>query len=301
MKIGVSLPSTVIGGDPGAQIAFAQAAEELGYDHLALYEHVVGINPATRPDWKGPYTSESCFHDPFVLMGFLAAHTKDIILTTHVLILAQRQTVLVARQAASVDLLSGGRLRLGVGIGWNPVEFTVLGEDFSTRGKRSLEQIEVLQALWRDEHVEYQGQWHTLPNVGLNPRPVQRPIPIWLGGHHDNVLRRIASHGDGWVILAYLPDEKGAAEIAKLRGMIAEAGRSADAVGLDAWVSMGGTAPEDWRAEVEGWRALGVTYLTVNTAFGRMHHTPIAEDTLDAHIDAVRRYREAVADLLEGA
>jgi probable F420-dependent oxidoreductase len=259
MKLGVSVPSTDIGGDPVVQKDFAQAVEAMGFDHLAAYDHVVGVSPEPQPDWAGPYTSRDCFHDPFALFGFLAAHTSNIGLSMHILIVAQRQTALVARQAASVDVLSGGRLRLGIGIGWNRAEFTVLGEDFGNRDTRSLEQIEVLQALWMKPHVRFEGRWHNLPDVGLNPMPVQRPIPIWLGGHHDNVLRRIASHGDGWIILAHKPDIKGATEVARLRNMVKEAGCSRDAVGIDAWVSMGGLTPEDWRTKIEDWKKLGIT------------------------------------------
>lgn len=300
MKLGVSLPSTVIGGAPEDQVTFARAAERIGFGHLAVYDHVVGIDPASRPDWKGPYTSEHGFHDPFVLLGFLAGQTDRIGLSPQVLILAQRQTALVARQAASVDLLSGGRLRLGVGIGWNPVEFTVLGQDFSTRGKRSLEQIEVLQALWTQPHVDFEGRWHQLPRVGLNPMPVQRPIPVWLGGHHDNVLGRIASRGDGWIILAYRPDDQGAAEIAKLYRMVEDAGRPRSAVGIDAWLSMGDdTGRDDWRAEIEAWRKLGASHATLNTAFRAFHHRPIGGQTIDAHLEAADRFYRAVEDLLD--
>lgn len=299
MKIGVGLPSTAIGPAKDDQIIFAQAAEGLGYDHLAVYDHVVGANPASRPDWTGAYTSEAAFHDPFVLLSYLAAHTSRIILTPQVLILAQRQTALVARQAASVDLLSDGRLRLGVGIGWNPVEFEVLGEDFSNRGVRSLEQIRVLKKLWTEDHVTFEGQWHSLPDVGLNPMPVQRPIPIWVGGSHKNQIRRIASDGDGWIPLAYQPDERGAGAIARLHRMIAEEGRKPEDVGIDAWVSMGDSNRDDWRAEVSAWRDLGATHVTLNTAFSQLHHRPIKSRDVNEHIDAITRYHDAVADLLE--
>src|SRR5262249_22258250 len=169
MKIGIALPQSQIGTDAAVVRDFAQTAEDIGYGHLAVYDHVVGINPSSRPDWEGPYTSQNAFHDPFALVGFLAGQTRHITLTTHILILPQRQTVLVARQAASVDVLSNGRMRLGIGIGWNPVEFTALGENFSNRGRRSHEQIRVLKALWTQPHVKLSGQWHELPDVGLNP------------------------------------------------------------------------------------------------------------------------------------
>ncbi len=307
MKIGVALPSTAIGTDPNVVRDYAQAAEEIGFDHLAVYDHVVGVNPDSYDDWSGPYTSKHSFHDPFALFGFLAGLTTKIILTPQVLILAQRQTVLVARQAASVDALSGGRLRLGVGIGWNPVEFTALGEDFSNRGQRSLEQIEVMQALWSNPHVKFSGQWHEIPDVGLNPMPVQRPIPVWLGGHHDNVLWRIAAVGDGWISLLYHPNEEAERQIARLREMVREAGRPEDAVGIDSWVSMaeaaadGSTAmttPDRWREEIDGWQKLGISHVTLNTAFNNRHHRPISGTSVDEHIGAIRQYHETVSDLL---
>jgi probable F420-dependent oxidoreductase len=297
MKLGVALPQTDIGSDPIVLKEFAQAAEALGYDHLAVYDHVVGANPASYPDWTGPYTSSHAFHDPFALFGFLAGQTERIILTTHVMILPQRQTALVARQAASVDLLSGGRLRLGVGIGWNKVEYTALGEEFGNRGRRSHEQIKLLKKLWSEDHVQFQSQWHVLPDVGLNPAPCQRPIPVWIGGHHENVLRRIASIGDGWIILAYRPDEEAARQIDRLRELVQAADRDVEDIGMDAWVSMGGLKPEDWREEVEGWKALGVSHITLNTAFERMHHQPISGNSLQDHLEAIRSYYETVSDL----
>lgn len=298
MKIGVSLPQMDIGTDPIIVRDFAQAAEEIGFDHLAVYDHVVGVNPTSYPDWSGPYTSDHAFHDPFALLGYLAGQTTHITLTTHILILPQRQTALVARQAASVDVLSAGRLRLGIGIGWNPVEFTTLGEDFGNRGRRSLEQIEVLKALWTHGHVKYLGEWHDLPDVGLNPPPIQRPIPVWLGGHHVNVLRRIASIGDGWIILAFQPDSEVEQKIGQLREFVRAAERPEDAIGIDAWVSMGEMTPDEWREEISRWRDLGISHVTLNTAFDRLHHRAIAGKSLSDHLRAIRQYHEAVSELL---
>ena len=298
MRIGVSPPQTDIGTEPAILRDFAQAAEEIGYAHLAVYDHVVGVNPQAHADWSGPYTSRHAFHDPFALFGYLAGQTEHIVLTTHILILPQRQTALVARQAASVDKLSGGRLRLGIGIGWNPIEFTVLGEDFRERGQRSEEQIRVLQELWSKDHVSFKGRWHDLPDVGLNPQPVQKPIPIWLGGHHDNVLRRIAAMGDGWIILAYQPDETAKAEIAKLHDMTLARGRRPEDIGIDAWVSMGGLAPQAWRDEIAAWKALGVSHVTLNTSFDVMHHKPISGTSFQDHLKAIRSYYDAVSDVV---
>jgi probable F420-dependent oxidoreductase len=298
MKIGVALPQTQIGTDAAVLRDFAQTAENIGYDHLAVYDHVVGVNPASRPDWKGAYTSQNAFHDPFALFGYLAGQTKRITLTTHILILPQRQTALVARQAASVDVLSGGRLRLGIGIGWNPVEFTTLGEDFRNRGRRSDEQIRILKALWSQPHVKLSGHWHKLPDVGLNPLPIQRPIPIWLGGHHENVLQRIAEMGDGWIILAHRADDKAAKAIVRLRQLVREADRPEASVGIDAWVSMGSSGPTQWREEIAQWRQLGITHVTLNTGFEQLHHKAISGTSLADHVSAIRRYHEAIIDLL---
>ena len=193
------------------------------------------------------------------------------------------QTALVAKQAASVDVLSGGRLRLGIGIGWNRVEYVGLGENFHDRGRRSEEQVAVMKALWADPHVTFKGAWHDIPDAGINPLPARRSIPVWFGGHADTVLRRIARLGDGWIILAYPHDEVAGREIGKLHGYAREVGRKEGDIGIDAWMSMGGRTPGEWRQEVEAWRRLGVTHITLNTAFERRHH---------AHVTAMRRFHE---------
>ena len=205
MKLGAVFPQTEIGADPGAVKAFAQAAESLGYDYVLAYDHVLGADTANRPDWRGGYRLEHAFHEPFVLFSYLAGVTERIGLATGVVILPQRQTALVAKQAAALDVLSGGRLRLGVGIGWNAVEYEALGQDFHNRGRRYEEQIAVLRLLWTQESVAFQGRWHSVPEAGINPLPVQRPIPIWMGGasgmgDDDRVLRRIARLADGWIL-----------------------------------------------------------------------------------------------------
>jgi probable F420-dependent oxidoreductase len=203
MKLGISLPLIDIQGEPATVRDFAQAAEALGYDHLGAPDHVLGVNVASRPDWGARNTSKDFFHDPFVMFGFLSACTKKIEFSTQVMILPQRQTALVAKQAASLDVLSGGRFRFGIGVGWNPVEYVGLNEDFHNRGKRSEEQIQVMRALWAEPHVTFKGQWHTIEDAGINPLPTRRKIPLWLGGHEDATLRRIAKWGDGWIMLAH--------------------------------------------------------------------------------------------------
>src|SRR4029077_5384434 len=219
MKLGVALPfiDVAVGGNPCAIREFAQTAEEIGYQDLAAPDHVLGVNVASRPDWGDRNTSADLFHDPFVLFGFLAACTRNIEFSTQVLILAQRQAVLVAKQAASLDVLCGGRFRLGVGVGWNPVEFVGLNENFRNRGRRSEEQVEVMNALWRDQHVVFKGKWHAIEDAGINPRPKKGKIPLWFGGHADVTLRRTAKWGDGWIMLAHAKGKEAEGEFDKLR------------------------------------------------------------------------------------
>lgn len=298
MQLGANLSLSDTGGDPGTVKAFAQAAEALGYDHLGAADHVLGANVASRPDWGARNTSDDLFHDPFVLFGFLASCTTRIGFSTQVLILAQRQAVLVAKQAASLDVLSGGRFRLGVGIGWNQVEFVGLNENFHDRGRRSEEQVQVMQKLWADPHVSFQGRWHTIEDAGINPQPANRRIPLWFGGHEDVTLRRTAQWGDGWIMLAHAPGDTALAEFAKLRRYTEEAGRDPAAMGLEVWVSVGAGTPDDWRREFEFWREAGVTHVCVNNSFGRYNHTRMEGRSLAQHIEALERYRDAVADLI---
>ncbi len=198
MRLGVVFPQTEIGADPGAIRAYVAAVAEAGYDHLLAYDHVVGADPAIHEGWRGPYDISSTFHEPFVLFGYLAAITT-LELVTGIIILPQRQTVLVAKQAAEVDLLTGGKLRLGVGIGWNAVEYEALGQDFSNRGKRLGEQITVMRRLWTEPSVSFTGDYATLTGAGIAPLPVQRPIPVWFGASSPPALRRAGTMGDGLV------------------------------------------------------------------------------------------------------
>jgi probable F420-dependent oxidoreductase len=298
MLLGVALPLGDIGGDAAATREFGQIAEAEGYDDLMCADHVLGVNVASRPDWGDRATSKDFFHDPFVLFGFLAGCTTRIGFSTQVLILPQRQTVLVAKQAASLDLLSGGRFRLGIGVGWNDVEFVGLNEDFHNRGRRSEEQIEVMLALWAAPHVSFQGKWHRIDDAGLNPRPPSGRVPIWFGGHVDVTLRRIAKWGDGWMMLAYPPGDAAIAEFDKLRHYTEAAGRDPASVGLEVWVSTAVGGEADWREEFRFWKKAGVTRVTLNSAYQRNHHRRIAGRTMADHVAALKRYRAAVADLL---
>lgn len=263
MKIGVVFPQTEFGNDPLAIRDYAQTAESLGYSHIIAYDHVVGANPNRPGGWHGPYTYDTPFHEPFALFSYMAAVTRVIQFAPGVIILPQRQTVLVAKQAAALDVLSGGRLRLGVGIGWNALEYTSLNEDFHNRGKRMEEQVEVMRLLWTKPLVTYQGRWHTLPDVGINPLPVQQPIPVWFGGGAEKALRRMALLGDGWMTNTRVPaDATPALDI--LNSTLAEAGRNRAQFGIEARLHYadGNTV---WKTALRDWLALDVTWFSVNT------------------------------------
>ena len=296
MRIGVIFPQTEIGTDPTAIRDFAQAVEALGYDHLEIYDHVLGANTAARPGWLG-YTMADMFHEILVLFGDLAACTNRIGLSTGILILPQRQTALVAKQAAEVDVLSRGRLRLGVGVGWNSVEYEALGMDFSRRGAIMQEQVAVLRALWTQESVTFHGRWHHIVEAGINPLPVQRPISIWMGGEADAVLKRVARLADGWIPGGGLqnqvtrhPRVDRAQQMEQMRVYLREAGRDPASLGIEGRISMAGGGPDEWRRAAEEWRALGATHLGITTMRAGFA-------TPQAHIDAVRRAHDALDDL----
>jgi len=298
MKIGVVYPQTELGGDPAAVRRIGKAVEDLGFDYLLAYDHVLGAEHADRtPPLPGPYTELDPFHDPFVMFGFLAGVTK-LGFSTGVLILAQRQAVLVAKQAASLDVLCDGRFRLGVGVGWNELEFVGLNENFRNRGRRSEEQVQVMQKLWADPHVEFIGKWHRIEDAGINPRPPSGRVPVWFGGHHELTLQRIAQYGDGWMMLAYPMGQQAVAEFDRLRRMVEAAGRDPHGIGLEVWVSTGAGDPQQWREEFRFWQRAGVTHVTVASTHGRGVHARIAGRTMQDHIAAITQYREAVADLL---
>src|SRR5262244_2812786 len=238
MRFGVVFPQTEIGTDPAVIREFAQTAETLGYQHILAYDHVIGANPATRPGWRPPYTHKDSFHEPFVLFSYLAGLTKTIELVTGIIILPQRQTILVAKQAASLDVLSRGRLRLGIGIGWNPVEYEALGENFKNRGRRSEEQVEVMRKLWTQGLITFQGNWHKITDAGLNPLPIQQPIPIWFGGTDDRALRRLARLGDGW-FPQLRPNDKCRAALESIKDYAREAGRDPSAIGIEGRIKFG--------------------------------------------------------------
>ncbi len=294
MEIGVIFPQTEIEPDVVAIRDFAQAAQDMGYSYLFIADHVLGAD-ASAYDHPlfGMYNHESVVHESLTTMGYLAAVAPGMGLMSGILILPQRQTALVAKQAAEIDVLCGGRLRLGIGVGWNFVEYEALGMNFQDRGARSAEQIEVMRQLWTNESVDFHGKWHDITHAGINPLPVQRPIPVWLGVGSpaapippDVALRRVARIADGWCP-NFDPDEAGYALQEKVHGYMAEYGRNPSELGLDGRLKTAGNSPEDWVEEVADWRKMGASHLSIENRRAGLK-------TADDHIEMMRRFKEAV-------
>ena len=286
MELGAVFPQSEIGNDPVVIRDFVQGVESMGFTHLLIYDHVLGADPNRPGGWNGPYDKDTPFHEPFVTFGYLAAVTETIELVTAVLILPQRQTALVAKQAAEVDVLSGGRLRLGIGTGWNTIEYEALGENFHDRGRRQEEQVALMRELWSNETISYEGRWHRVSAAGINPRP-QRRIPIWFGGGHPAVLRRAARIGDGWLPLMG-PNDQGKATLETLRTHLEEAGRDPAAFGIQAQAQVRGGNPDRWSRHADAWRELGATHLAIATMNAGLA-TPAD------HLKAIEQWREAIA------
>jgi len=282
MKIGLVYPQTEYGSDPSAIKDYAQNAEELGFNHILTYEHVLGANPTRESTFEGPYTCEDPFLSPFLLFSYMAAVTQRLEFTTGILILPQRQTALVAKQAATLDVLSNGRLRLGIGVGWNEVEFQALGEDFHVRGQRVEEQIQLLRLLWTQPLVEFEGRWDNIPDAGVNPLPVQRPIPIWIGGWAEPVLKRVAKLSDGWMPMVKNIQEAHVI-LKKIDRYLAQAGRTRDDIGIEARISYADGNPESWIKSLKDWASLGATHVSINTM-------NCGFNTPGEHLDAVRKF-----------
>lgn len=281
MQLGVTFPQNEIGTDPKAIRAYALAVQDAGYSHILVYDHVVSAGPSHG----GNNYSSQLFHEPFVLFGYLAALTQ-MELVSGIIILPQRQTALVAKQAAEVDILTGGKFRLGIGVGWNELEYEALGMPFQKRGKIVDEQITILRRLWSESAVTFQSTYHTLPDVGLNPMPVQRPIPIWMGGHSDAMLRRTARFGNGWLPLGK-PDQQMQQMIERLRQYTQEAGRDFATLGIEARINASDGQLDEWVRQSEAWHALGATHISLNTMNAGFA-------TVQQHIDALRMYKEAM-------
>ncbi len=286
MKIGVVYPQTEYSNDPKAIRDYAQTVEDLGFNHILAYDHVLGANPERSDRLNGPYTHESAFQEPLLLFSFMAALTQKLEFTTGIIILPQRQTALFAKQAATLDVLSGGRTRLGVALGWNHVEYTALNEDFHNRGQRIEEQVQVLQALWTQPLVNFYGRWHTIPDAGINPLPVQRPIPIWFGGHAEPVLKRVAQMGDGW-----MPNYRRTADaqeaLERLDQLLEAAGRSRADIGIEARLKYGDGDIQRWDTILQEWREAGATHMSINT-MGAGLNSP------QAHLTALQRFAENI-------
>ena len=293
MKTGVVFPQTEIGADPVAVRDYVQAVEALGYAHMMAYDHVLGADTNQHANWEGSYTSESMFHEPFVLFGYLAGVTTTLELVTAVLILSQRQTALVAKQAAEVDLLTGGRLRLGVGVGWNHVEYEALNQDFSNRGRRYAEQIPLLREFWTNDVVGFDGKYHKVDHAGVNPLPVQRPIPIWMGAGAranpvptDRVLRRVASLADGW-FPQMQPGDDAKFTVERLQTFLSEVGRESSSMGMEPRINLADGNPEIWQAHANAWQSMGATHVSINTMRAGLNSP-------QDHIDAIQKFKEVI-------
>jgi probable F420-dependent oxidoreductase len=287
MRWGVVFPQTEIGPDPSAVRAYAQAVQDMGFAHLLVYDHVLGADPTAHAPWPpNAYTCHSLFHEPMVLFGYLAAIAPRLELVTSVIILPQRETALVAKQGAEVDILTGGKFRMGIGIGWNAVEYEALGTNFRNRGRRFEEQIEVLRRLWTEPVLSFDGRYHKITAAGLNPMPVQRPIPLWIGASAEPAIKRAAELADGF--FPQRPLEGGwEVTMHKLRGWVAAAGRDFASYGIERRIDIATGTPDDWRAAAEEWQALGATHLSFNTMNGNL-------GAVDAHIERLRQARAAL-------
>jgi probable F420-dependent oxidoreductase len=288
MQIGAIFPHIQMGSDPAVIRDYAQAAEALGYSHIQTYEHVLGADPERPGGWSGIFDLNSSFLEPMVLFTFMAAVTTRIGFLPAIIILPQRQTVLVAKQAATLDRLSGGRLRSGVGIGWNELEYEALDQNFKDRGRRVDEQVDVLRKLWTQRSLDYEGRWHRINRAGIWPLPVQQPIPVWVGGHSDYGLKRAARIGDGWVssggTVPVLVDL-----VERLRVHVKAAGRSVEDFGVELRIPYGDGNPDTWQEGVNTFRDLKIDYMCFDPAGGGQLKSP-AE-----YIDGLRRFKESVS------
>ena len=292
MNLGVVLPTVELGPGPAVLREYAQRAQELGYTHLVVQDHVLGVDPAVHVGWDRPYTNKTLTPDPFIQSAFLTTAVPGMELVTGVVVLSQRQSALVAKQAAEVDILTGGRFRLGVGIGWNKIEYDALGADFHTRGARSEEQVELMRALWTQPSVTFEGRWHHIDAAGINPMPVQRPIPVWFGGASDAVLRRTARMGDGWITSPQVQTRPENREMLdRLYGFAEEIGRDPASIGIEGRVELTDHRSDDAVLDAfRWWRELGVDIVTLSTR-------AVGLDSPQEQLDALKRYKD-IADTL---
>ena len=288
INLGVQFPTEELGIDAGAIRDFIQGAEALGYGHVVAGEHVVGSDPASKAGRETRYTNEALFHEPLTLFAYLAACTKEMLLISTVLILPMRQTVLVAKQAAEVDCLSGGRLRLGIGVGRNPIEYEALRQDFHTRGRRVEEQVALLRELWTKPVVTFEGRWEKITEAGLNPLPVQRPIPIWFGGTTEAVLKRTARLADGWIPTGAMGTGNFDDSLAQMHGYLRDAGREPSALAIAGRADAGKGTPDEWRKTYADWQRWGATTLAVDVSAPGV-------TTPEQMLNTLRQYKEAIS------
>ena len=285
MQIGVVLPQTEIGGDVGILRAYATRVEELGFSHILAYDHVVGADPALHQGWRGPYNVRSTFHEPMVLFGYLAGATS-LELVTGIIILPQRQTVLVAKQAAEVDLLTTGRFRLGVGLGWNAVEYEALGKDFSNRGRRLSEQVTLLRRLWTEPSLTFEGDHEQVTGAGLAPLPIQRPIPVWFGGSSSRAYQRAGRLADGWFPQMppgpVLDEAKGQVEAAAR-----DAGREPATLGMEGRITLAQQGIDQLDGVARQWREAGASHVGINTMNAGL-------PSIDDHLKVLERCAEVL-------
>lgn len=295
MDFGVVFPTTEIGADPAAVRDYAQAAEALGYRYVVAYDHVLGaVHEQREPKLWGPYTEKHPFHEPFVLFGFLAGVTTHLEFETAVIILPQRQTALVAKQAAEVDVLSGGRLRLGVGTGWNHVEYSSLGVPWAKRGARFDEQIDLLRQLWAEPVVDFEGSFHRVERAGIAPQPAAGRIPIWFGGFSDVALRRAARTGDGFSFGG--AGRQAAEQTERLRALLDDGGRDAAGFPVE-WSTAWGLGLDALTRSVERARDAGVSHFSINTMSSTSAWAGVPEvrlDTVADHIAAIERFKREI-------
>ncbi|HIN75962.1 MAG TPA: LLM class F420-dependent oxidoreductase [Rhodospirillales bacterium] len=263
MRIGAVFPQTEAGTDVAAIKEYVQSVEALGFDHILAFDHVLGANASSRPGWVGAYQHTDSFYEPITFYSYVAGISKHLELATGVIILPQRQTALFAKQSAILDLLSGGRLRLGIGTGWNQVEYEALGENFHNRGKRSEEQINLLRKLWADDLVTFKGDHHIVTDAGLNPLPPRKSIPIWFGGMANPVLRRVAKIGDGWLPQGS-PTDENKLNFERLNQYLESNNRSMEDIGIEGRISLNMTNTEIQKSFF-AWGQLGATHVSVNT------------------------------------
>ncbi|MFL2751503.1 MAG: LLM class F420-dependent oxidoreductase [Dehalococcoidia bacterium] len=284
-KIGAVFPQTEIGNDPDGINQYVTEVESMGYDHILIYDHVLGASTANRPNWKGAYRLEDSFHEVMVLFGYISAITTKIELATGILVLPQRDTALVAKQAAELDILSNGRLRLGVGIGWNDVEFEALNSEFTNRGARIEEQVSLLRELWTNELVTFKGKWHDLDDMGINPLPPQSPIPIWFGGAANAVMQRIGKMGDGWIYPGYspFPDIQSKTMLDSIKNSANQANRSISQIGIEKILSESEKPKEGWSDAGSLWMEYGATHLSINTMGANL-------TSINGHLDALESF-----------